>query len=353
MSLQSAEVFKLRVPLGRTIGDNNCAYDAFDVAAVKLTSTEGHAGWGFGEKVHGGTFAKPVSWKSDMETETDLQGQLSSILGELEGKEIEELLQELPFAWHEWKVANHLHAAIRMALWDLKGKEAGKPLYKLHWGDDTPDNVFSYASPCGFPQTTEWVVEHFTAKVKSGFPAIKVKVGNADIDLDMDRLKRVREAVGPEVEINVDGNTAWDGPGTLRWIERSIKEGLNLGYVEDPMWPDDLDGYRLLAKESPLPIIGHDYIPDPQKLRPLLDTGAIDRLRLRDGIDFAIETSKVAKEYNIKLIQCNTFGEHSIHFSLGSGQLDRMEFADLGWNDLFIEPVKAVNGRLTDRKSVV
>ena len=343
--MDSYQLYKIRVPLGREIGDNNCAYERFDVCALRLDSG-GVSGWGFGEKAHGGRFAKPVSWKEDMPGETALREEMAAVWPDLKGRSAADLLEELPCPWQPWRVGNPLHAALRMALWDLRGREAGEPLFRHLGGANTPDNLFAYASPCAFPQTDDWLAEFFAVKVADGFSAVKVKVGHPDIERDIERLRRVREAVGPDVAINVDGNTAWDGAGALRWMELVAEAGVAPGYVEDPIPPDDLDGYRLLARESPLRIVGHDYVPDPVRLRPLLDTGALGGIRLRDGIDFCLAGAQLAEEYDLPLIQCNTFGEHAIHFALTGSRMERMEFADLGWNALFEEPVAPVGGRL-------
>ena len=345
-TLHSFEILRLRVPLGRTIGDNNCAYEAFNVCALKLTTRSGHVGWGFGEKAHGGRFTKPVSWKADLPVESALRAELQSAWSDLQGRSIEEHFERVPVPWRQWHLGASLHAALRMALWDLRGKLAGRPLYRLIGGTSARSDIFAYSSPCCFPQPQEWVSGYFRAKVASGFQAVKVKVGHPDIEWDVARLRAVREAVGPTVQIAVDGNTAWDAPTALHWIDRMNQEGVGVSYVEDPLPPTDLEGYRQLAARSPLRIVGHDYLVDPECLRPLLDTGALGALRMRDGIDHALATALVAAEYGLPLIQCNTFGEHSIHFSLTSPQVERMEFADLGWNNLFLEPVTAQRGRL-------
>ena len=344
-ALKDFEIRKLRVPLGRAIGDNNCTYEAFDVCALTLITEDGTRAYGFGEKAHGGVFRKPVSWKAEMAEEAALRAEFANVWPALAGRSVESLLHETPKPWEDWTVSSAMHAAFRMALWDGRGKAEGCPLYRV-FGGSGEHSIFAYASPCAFPQSTDWVADFFQRKVRDGFTAIKVKVGHERIERDIERLSRVREAVGPEVAISVDGNTAWDGPGALAWMERVEREGVQLGYVEDPLDPNDLEGYRLLARESPLPIVGHDYLPEPEKLRPLLDTGALDRLRVRDGIDFGLAAEALAAAYDLELIQCNTFGEHGIHSALASKRMERMEFADLGWNDLFAQPVRAEGGRL-------
>lgn len=340
------EVFKIRVPLGREIGDNNCAYHAFDVCAVRLVDGQGLSGWGFGEAAHGGTFRKPVSWKAEMEGEAGLRSRLESVSSQLAGCGVADLLEKLPRPWEPWPGPRYLLSALRMALWDLRGRQAGLPLYRLLGGQSGATSLFAYASPCCFPQPDEWVANFFRAKIAEGFCVVKVKVGHPDIEWDMRRLRLVREAVGADVEIAVDGNTAWDGAGTVCWMERVIRENLNISYVEDPVAPDDLKSWELLTREAPLPMVGHDYVPDPAKLRPLLDTGALRAIRMRDGIDHGMAAARLADEYGLALIGCNTFGEHGIHFSLTHPRVRRIEFADLGWNKLFLEPVRVHSGRL-------
>jgi len=231
-------------------------------------------------------------------------------------------------------------------LWDLMARQKGRPLHEVLRGQEGAKSVLAYASPCCFPQPTDWVAAFFREKVGEGFRAVKVKVGHPDIGWDIERLLAVREAVGSDVVIAVDGNTAWDAPGTIHWMERATKEGLKISYVEDPMDPSDIAGYEVLAREASIPVVGHDYVPDPKALRPLLDTGAFRAIRMRDGIDHALAAAALAEEFNLALIGCNTFGEHGIHFSLTHPRVERIEFADLGWNDLFENPVRADNGRL-------
>lgn len=336
---------RLRVPLGRAIGDNNCTYDTFAVCALRLTTVDGIEAWGFGEKAHEGRFAKPVSWKADMARESQLQMEFEAIWKDLIGKSLAELLLFVPPPWLTWRLSPPLHAALRMALWDLRGKIAGLPLYCL-LGGEPGRTAIAYLSPCCFPQPTEWVINFFRQRMGTGFSAIKIKVGHPDIEWDVARLRSIRETVGPGVSLAVDGNTAWDASTALKWMERMEREKFDLSYVEDPLPPTDLEGYRLLAAHAPFKLVGHDYLPDPSHLRPLLDLGVLSAVRLRDGMDHAQAATAVAKEYGLPLIMCNTFAEHCVHFALAHTSVQRMEFADLGWNDLFINPVRAVGGRL-------
>ena len=73
------------------------------------------------------------------------------------------------------------------------------------------------------------------------------------------------------------------------------------------------------------------------------------RLEDADGLcgwGFGEVAARLADEYDLALIGCNTFGEHGIHYSLTNPRVERIEFAGLGWNELFENPVRAVGGRL-------
>lgn len=337
---------RLRVPLGRAIGDNNCTYEAFDVCALRLVSDDGLTGWGFGEKAYGGRFRKPVSWKAEMPGFTSLHATWSKAWPGLKGQEIADLLERVPRPWESWVVPDYLLSALRMALWDLRGQAARLPLHALLGNGRAALQPFAYASPCCFPQTDEWVCSFFRDKVREGFRAIKVKVGHENPDWDFARLRAVREAVGPAVELAVDANTAWVATTALRWMERAWREGVGISYVEDPLEPTDVGGYRELGRHGLLRVVGHDYVPDPERLRPLLDTGALGAIRMRDGVDHALGAAALAAEYDLPLILCNTFGEHALHVAIASPRTERVEFADLGWNNLFEDPVRAEQGRL-------
>jgi len=337
---------KLRLPLGRVIGDNMCRYTAFNVCVLRLETDDGLVGWGYGEKVADGEFAKDASWNRPMGSVQEIQLEFEArYWPTMKGESIHSLKHRHP---SPFPGDAYLELAIRYALWDLVGKAAGLPLYRYLGAPETPRQVLTTVCGCEFPQPLDWVLDLIQAKVDEGVTSFKIKVGHPDPNLDLDRLTAIRERVGPDVELGVDANIAWTAPQALDWLEliHGKSESLNLQFLEDPLAPDDLQGYRLLAKECPIPVVGHDYINDPKKLRPLLDTGAISRLRVRDGLDYGLQTLSLAEEYDLPLDCCNTFLEVGLHFALACPRVERIEFADLGWNALPENPVRLVKGHL-------
>lgn len=345
-TLARYDLYKLCLPLGREIGDNMCHYSAFNVCVLRLETADGQVGWGYGEKVADGHFAKEASWNRRMPpVETIRQAFESTYWPRMRGESVHSLKHRQP---SPFPGDSYLELAIRYALWDLVGQAAGLPLYRYLGATEKPRRVLTTVCGCEFPQPLEWVLDFVQAKLDEGVNSFKLKVGHEDPQWDIDRLMAIRDRVGPEVELGVDANIAWTAREALDWVERvEVQAGnLKLSFLEDPLAPDDFEGYRLLARDCPVPVVGHDYINDPARLRPLLDTGALARLRVRDGLDYGLQARALAEEYDLPLDCCNTFLEVGLHFALACPRVERIEFADLGWNALPEHPVRLVDGQL-------
>jgi L-alanine-DL-glutamate epimerase-like enolase superfamily enzyme len=343
--LQSFQISKLHVPIGRTIGDSMCHYDAFRVAALRLETSAGLVGWGFGEKAYGGHFAKEAAWNRPLPGVAALRAEFTERFAPwLLGKTALGVKLGTPAPVLAGDDA--LALATRMALWDLIGKEAGLPLYRLLGGENARASLPAYASACEFQQPDDFLREFYGAKVREGFRMFKIKIGHPDPQHDLRRLLVMRDVIGPEASLAADANKAWSARETVDRLNFFNAGGVNLAYIEDPLDPEDVEGYRHLAGHSPVPVVGHDYIREPARLRPLLETGALAMLRARDGLDYALGLLPLAREFNRPVIGCNTLFEWNIHAALAFPEFDRIEFSDQQWNQLPLTPVRIDNGRM-------
>ena len=343
--IKSYKLWRVKTPFNRRIGDNICYFESFHVCVIRLEDEAGNEAWGYAEKVADGYFEVEVSWQGKIPTLPEIEKEFAEEYWPLlqSAKTVEELQQS-----EKLKGDYYMKNALRYALWDLKGKQQGLPVYKLVNPGAEDRSVPCYSSGLEFRQDDDWVKDFYTQRKAEGYKMVKVKVGHHTYpDWDLMRLELVRETVGDDIEIAVDANLGWgDARTTLERINYFIKNGIELTYLEDPLKPTDLEGYRLLEKELPIKIAGHDYVPNPSDLRPLLDTGAIDYLRIRDGIEYGLEAQHLAKEYGIPMIVTNTFLEIGIHFAAGHPGVDRIEFADIGTNDFVEQPFEVKNGRM-------
>ncbi|MGI9386854.1 MAG: mandelate racemase/muconate lactonizing enzyme family protein, partial [Methyloligellaceae bacterium] len=144
-------------------------------------------------------------------------------------------------------------SAIDVALWDIVGQKAGLPLHRL-WGHYR-DQVPAYGSGVWRGLGGDGMVEKAKRFVAEGFSAIKMQVGHTwTDDQDVDHVRRVREAVGPDVDIMVDVNMAWTADHAILMGKR-LQE-YDIYWLEEPVVPDDFAGYFRIADALDTRVVG-------------------------------------------------------------------------------------------------
>ncbi|MDR0562920.1 MAG: mandelate racemase/muconate lactonizing enzyme family protein [Spirochaetaceae bacterium] len=143
-------------------------------------------------------------------------------------------------------------SAVDIALWDIQGKAAGRPLRQLLGGfrDETPAYIAGgyYEADKGLAGLQQ-EMKSYAAK---GAKAVKMKIGGASIAEDIERIDAVREAVGNSVEILVDANNAYNRLDALK-MGRALDKR-NIYWFEEPLSPDDLEGCAELRRRIDTPI---------------------------------------------------------------------------------------------------
>jgi L-alanine-DL-glutamate epimerase-like enolase superfamily enzyme len=162
--------------------------------------------------------------------------------------------------------------ALDIALHDLRGKALGKPCHEL-LGAAVRDHITPYASlqpeTSSFDEFRESIVEWARRAVAAGFRAVKAEVTfdgpyahtglREPWDRSTELLSAVRSAIGPDVALLVDVQYAFADADTALGVLADWK-AFDLHFVETPLWPDDLDGYRRLAEEQPIPIASGEWL---------------------------------------------------------------------------------------------
>jgi L-alanine-DL-glutamate epimerase-like enolase superfamily enzyme len=167
-------------------------------------------------------------------------------------------------------------SALDVALWDLKAKLLGVCLADLlgRAHEATPiygsGGLTSYTQDELCAQLAGWVAE--------GIPRVKLKVGR-DPRVDPQRVRAVREAIGPEAELFVDANGAYSRTQALAMAQEFSAAGVT--WFEEPVSSNDLDGLRLLRDRAPagMDIAAGEYGYEPVYFRRMLDARAVDVLQ--------------------------------------------------------------------------
>ena len=147
-------------------------------------------------------------------------------------------------------------SGIDIALWDIIGKSCGKPIHKLIGGAYRTE-VTAYATGLYFidmDRLIEEAVEEANEFVGNGFVAIKMKIGLGSPKLDIERVAAVRKAIGDDVRLMVDANHCFTVPQAIR-IGREL-EKLNVEWFEEPISPEDIDGYVEVTRSLDMAVAG-------------------------------------------------------------------------------------------------
>ncbi|MCC7281839.1 MAG: mandelate racemase/muconate lactonizing enzyme family protein [Acetobacteraceae bacterium] len=168
-------------------------------------------------------------------------------------------------------------AAVDIALWDLVGKIAGQPLYRLLGGVSDRAPVYASGGMYGPAGTPERLADAFAAARSQGLRGAKLKVGAASLDLDFARAGAVRAAIGPEAPLMVDAMFVPDVPGAIALARRLAP--LDLHFLEAPTAPTDIAGWCMVARASGVPLAGPELSDDARLMRTMLHQGAVQYLQ--------------------------------------------------------------------------
>src|SRR3954469_20121187 len=170
-------------------------------------------------------------------------------------------------------VATQALAAVDIALYDLKAKRAGLPLAKLLGA--YRDSVQTYNTSGGFLHAPiEEVKARATQSLAEGIGGIKIKVGQPDSRIDLERVTAVREHLGDDVPLMVDANQQWDRPTALRFGR--VLEQFGLVWIEEPLDAYDAEGHAQLAAALDTPIATGEMLSSVAEHIALIEHRSVD-----------------------------------------------------------------------------
>jgi L-alanine-DL-glutamate epimerase-like enolase superfamily enzyme len=192
--------------------------------------------------------------------------------------------------WHELEFATHATtigaitaialAAIDTALWDLRAKKQGLPLWQLAGG--AKDRCPLYTTEGGWLHIgTEALVDDALAAKAKGFRGSKVKIGKPHGSEDLARLSAVRQAVGDSYEIMTDCNQGFSVDEAIRRAQR-LRE-LDLAWIEEPLPADDIDGHVRLSNSTATPIAIGESLYSIRHFREYMQKGACSIVQVDVG----------------------------------------------------------------------
>ena len=249
MKITNLEFIPVSVPYTRREVSALVNRDGVTDIIVKATTDDGLTGWG----------------------ESCSGADVKSVLGALEAMkpfvlgrapwESERIRQEL---WHRgiWSWRQHTacfaYPGIDLALWDICGKAAGLPLYKLFGGKVRESaNYFFYCSQ----GTPEHISKQAREGVSKGFRVFYLKVG-LDIKAELEMVRTLRETIGPDAKIRLDANGAWKVNQAIRNLTRL--DEYKIDFIEQPVVQDPLSNMQEVRSHCPMAVSANEGTWTPE-----------------------------------------------------------------------------------------
>ena len=229
-----------------------------------------------------------------------------------------------------------------VALWDIVGKEVGKPIYDLLGGDSSP--IPAYASSGELRPPAERL-DYVTDRVDEGFEAVKLRFHSDDIEDDLAVARRVR-AEFPDLVLMVDLNMGWSvsAPGGDTWtfddaltVARELEDIGNVAWLEEPFDQRNYDALARLREKTDVPIAGGEFNNGVHHFREFVDHDALDVLQPDAMLSGGILKSKlIAGLADMHGLQ---FAPHTWNDGIGfAANLQLLACTNPSWCEYPLEP---------------
>ncbi len=334
MKVTAIDSFVLRIPTPQPIA---LEFPEHRLVVALLHTDEGITGLGY-SLAFGGGGAEAI--------QVYLETRLKPLLLEQEPLFLGRLWSKMFLADRGIKrqgVAAYALSALDIGLWDIAGKAANLPLYKL-WGA-VADRIPAYGSGGWSAYTTEQLVAEAERYVGMGFRYYKMKIHDPDPMVNRRRVEAVRDAVGAEIGLMVDVNQKLDVLSNIRQAE--ILDDLNLEWYEEPVLADDHAACAEVAHAIAIPVATGENNYTRFEFRDLIERHAARYLMpdvcRANGFSETLKIASLAAAHQVRVTP-HVVHELSIHVlgAIGNGFL--AEFIDWVPTDLFVEMPRYEDG---------
>jgi len=292
MAIASSESGCYRVPLKPPWGSATHQITHLELIVTRLRTDAGHEGVGWSYTIGtGGTSA--VAFLAE------------TLLPFLEGKDPAAVEQLWHALWMKVRdagtggIALLALASADVALWDLKAQAAGEPLYRLLGA--SRERAEAYGSGVNLNLTLPQLLDQARRWQARGYRAFKMKVGLDDARQDVERVRAVRDLLGPGAILMVDANQKWTAAEAVRRIH--LLEPLAPWWVEEPLIADDIPGHEWVKAHTRPPVaVGENltskYLFNEYLRRSAADVVQPDVARV-GGITEWLKIAHLAHAFNV------------------------------------------------------
>ncbi|MCP5112583.1 MAG: mandelate racemase/muconate lactonizing enzyme family protein [bacterium] len=341
MRIASVQADHYNIPLPEVCHDSvHGEMSQFGFVTVRLRTEDGAEGTGY-------TYTVRTTGAAGIHSliESDLAGLITGA----DPRRIEQLWQRM--WWHLHYVgrggaASFAMAAVDIALWDLKARLAGEPLWRFLGGCSPRVKVYAGGIDLNLP--IDRLRQQTRRNLDRGFRAIKMKVGREDLGEDVARVGELRRELGPNIPLMVDANMRWSVEQAIR-AARALADH-DVYWLEEPTIPDDVEGHAAIARQSPIPIATGENLRTLYDFQKLLASGGVafpePDVSNIGGITAWLKVAHLAEAHNLPV---TTHGVHDLHVHLLAAVPNASYLEAHGFGlEAFIEnPLEVVEGEVT------
>jgi L-alanine-DL-glutamate epimerase-like enolase superfamily enzyme len=245
-------------------------------------------------------------------------------------------------------VAHFAIAAADIAIWDILGKAAGLPVYKMLGA--YRDRMPAYAM-CGWYYENDRDLSEYRRAIEShldeGFRAVKIKVGRGPMDEDIERIRVAQELCGKDRRVMVDANQGLNRNEALR--RGRVYQQMGCFWYEEPLPPHDKDGYAELARELDIRVATGENEYAKYAFADLIRRGAVDVVqpdnRRAGGVTEWMEIGAIADGFGVELAS-HGGGPTNLHMLLAMPNAIYMETGSLKGDSSHVESLRMKDGEI-------
>jgi L-alanine-DL-glutamate epimerase-like enolase superfamily enzyme len=337
MLIQDVQADHYRIPLPVPLSDStHGTIRSFDLVTLRVRDAEGAEGVGYTYTVGSGGAAVHALLTRD----------LAPLLAGREADRIEEL-------WHAMWWALHYGgrggaqalaiSAVDIALWDLRSRRQGAPLWRVLGGFDR--RVPCYAGGIDLEFPLDALLRQTDGNLARGFRAIKMKVGRPSLHEDVERVRAMRAHLGPAFPLMVDANMRWT-------VDEAIRAARALApcepvWLEEPTIPDDVPGHVRIVRDGGLPVAAGENLHTLHEFRQLIAAGGVTfpepDVTNCGGITSFVKICHLAEAFNLPV---TSHGAHdlTVHLLAAVPNRSYLEAHGFGLDRFIAEPLRIEEG---------
>ncbi|WP_168582393.1 mandelate racemase/muconate lactonizing enzyme family protein [Gephyromycinifex aptenodytis] len=307
MNVVAARLWAIELPLREPFVVAYGRWEAMPAVIVELIDEQGRSGWGEGVP-------------DEIVTAEHLHGTFEILrrllLPRIVGCRVADI--EAVHARMDAVISGNTaaKAAIDLALHDLLGQAGGLPVYDLVGGRSNTELSYPRVVPIGDPAA---MAEQAALAVGSGYASVKIKVGQGDPRLDVERVHAVSQAVADRVPIRVDANQGWQRPDVAIRAIRAMS-GCGVCWVEEPIRAGDIAGLAEVRRAVEVPIMADETCHGPESLLAIIAARAADLVNIKlmktGGIHPALAMCQLAHAAGLR-VQIGSMVESSLGSAAG------------------------------------